>query len=78
MTFDLVAVASVAVGLYKLAATLLADVALFAILVTVLGAIARFASWAFHHYSMQRRMWSFGFLKCRNIRLQAIKHVAKP
>ena len=57
VTFDFVAVASVAVRLYKLAATLLADVALLAILVTILGAIARFASRAFHYYSMQRRLF---------------------
>ena len=55
VVFDLVAVSSAAVGFDELAATLFADVALLAILVTVLGAVARFASWTFHPYSMQRR-----------------------
>ena len=55
VAFDLIAISTAAVGFNELAVTMLADVTLLTILVTVFGAVARFASWTFHPYSMQRR-----------------------
>ncbi len=77
MALDLVAVVSVAVNLHKLAATLFADVALFAILVTVLWVVARFTSGTFHLYSMQYQNLYGAYRTC-NINLnELLKHLSR-